>query len=825
MTGKCLDSLFNEENDINEIIETEDSIVDSKETIINEKISLDSILGRELMSTVKKDEKRSKKIKLDSNIQQKLSFNFGTGNTPSSNNKSKPTKLEKVPENEESGDSSTKNESESLSKKIKPSNAGLFSPFSINITTGDEDIQSPMFDPCNISKEKIMAKGKSNSILFSVLTDAFSRIEQLKGSGSGSKKGCIVILANLFRLIIHHNPSDLIDAVYICMNKVAPDYEGKESGVGDSILIKCISESSDKSEKRIKEDQISGKFEDLGEIAAICKKQMRLLFEPQRLTIHDVYSDLYSLTEITGKQSQQLKKDKIKKLLVSGKQDEVKYIVRFLQGRLRIGIQQTTVYQALASAFVLTKNIPGDNLASFSDYRLAKNENKFKNLQELDCEILEMETSLRSSLCQLPNIEKIINVAIKGASSDEISAKCKLTTGIPCEPMLARPTKGIQDVLNRFENVLFTAEYKYDGERAQIHVYKDKSNKRVIKIFTRNLESATDRYPDLIQYLNQSLNSSVEDCILDSEVVAYSKSEDKILPFQVLSTRKRKNVAFDDIQIQICLMLFDCMGFNGESLLKKSLFERRQYLRKCINEGQSEYIKFTTSTETDKLEHLDSFLSESIENNCEGLMVKTLHDNASYEPSKRSLNWLKIKKDYVDGLTDSIDVVPIAACYGKGKRNGVFGTFLLAVYNTEEEVYETVCKAGTGFSDEILQSLFTSLKDHIIAEGAPKSYYKFDSSGQLSSLKQDVWFEPKFVWEVKGADLSLSPVHTAAIGTIDENRGIGLRFPRFIRIRDDKSPEQATSSIQIMEMYNSQLITNNTKNEVNFNDDQFQEDD
>ena len=272
-------------------------------------------------------------------------------------------------------------------------------------------------------------------------------------------------------------------------------------------------------------------------------------------------------------------------------------------------------------------------------------------------------------------------------------------------------------------------------------------------------------------------------------------------------------------------MLFDCMGFNGESLLKKSLFERRQYLRKCINEGQSEYIKFTTSTETDKLEHLDSFLSESIENNCEGLMVKTLHDNASYEPSKRSLNWLKIKKDYVDGLTDSIDVVPIAACYGKGKRNGVFGTFLLAVYNTEEEVYETVCKAGTGFSDEILQSLFTSLKDHIIAEGAPKSYYKFDSSGQLSSLKQDVWFEPKFVWEVKGADLSLSPVHTAAIGTIDENRGIGLRFPRFIRIRDDKSPEQATSSIQIMEMYNSQLITNNTKNEVNFNDDQFQEDD
>ncbi|KAH8583740.1 DNA LIGASE I [Cryptosporidium sp. chipmunk genotype I] len=822
MTVRSLDSSFDEEDDWNGMIETEDSIVDSKESFVNEKISLDSILGRELMSSIQKDERKSKKVKLGSSIQQKLSFNFGTGNTPSSINKSKCTELEKFPENKESENSCVKDGSESLSKKIKSGNTGLFSPFSINVTAGDEDIQSPMFDPCKVSKEKIMSKVKSNSILFSVLTDAFSKIEQLKGSGSGSKKGCIVILANLFRLIIHHNPSDLIDAVYICMNKVAPDYEGKELGIGDSILIKCISESSDRSEKRIKEDQISGKFEDLGEIASISKKQMRLLFEPPRLTIHDVYNELYSLTEISGKQSQQLKKDKIKKLLVSGKQEEVKYIVRFLQGRLRIGIQQTTVYQALASAFVLTKNVSGNEMACFSDYRLTKNEKKYRNLQELDCEILEMENSLRSSLCQLPNIEKIIKVAIQGVSSHDISAKCKLTTGIPCEPMLARPTKGIQEVLSRFENILFTAEYKYDGERAQVHVYRDKSNKRVIKIFTRNLESATDRYPDLIQYLNQALNSDIEDCILDSEVVAYSKSDDKILPFQVLSTRKRKNVAFDDIQIQICLMLFDCMEFNGESLLKKSLFERRQYLRKCINQGQSDYIKFATSTETDKLEHLDSFLSESIENNCEGLMVKTLHENASYEPSKRSLNWLKIKKDYVDGLTDSIDVVPIAACYGKGKRNGVFGTFLLAVYNTEEEVYETVCKAGTGFSDEVLQSLFSSLKDHIIAEGAPKSYYRFDSSGQSSSLKQDVWFQPKFVWEIKGADLSLSPVHTAAMGSIDENRGIGLRFPRFIRIREDKSPEQATSSIQIMEMYKSQLITR--KNEFNLNEDQFQED-
>ncbi|KAJ1604509.1 DNA Ligase I [Cryptosporidium canis] len=806
MTKKCSDLLFGDEDVQSEASETEDSIVDSKESFVNDKISLDSALGRELMGSAKKGERRPKKLKVDQSVQQKLSFSVKADDSLSKGKKC--TRLEKVPEQEELADSHIDVGSESSAKATKSSsagNSGLFSPFSISFSSGSDDIQSPLFDPSKVSREKIISKGKSNSILFSVLTDAFSRIEQLKGSGSGSKKGCIVILANLFRMIIHHNPSDLKDAVYICMNKVSPDYEGRESGVGDSILVKCISESSDRSEKKIKEDQISGKFEDLGEIAAISKKQMKLLFEPPRLTIHDVYHELYALTEISGKQSQQMKKDKIKKLLVSGKQNEVKYIVRFLQGRLRIGIQQTTVYQALASAFVLTKNIPENEALSFSDYRLTVGQGKYKSLQELDSEILEMESSLRSSLCQLPNIEKIIEVAIQGATCEEISEKCKLTTGIPCEPMLARPTKGINEVLNRFENMHFTAEYKYDGERAQVHVYRDKSNKRIIKIFTRNLESATDRYPDLIQYLNQALSSDVEDCILDSEVVAYSKSDGKILPFQVLSTRKRKNVAFDEIQIQICLMIFDCMEFNGESLLKKSLFERRQFMRRCIVEGQSEFVRFATCIETDKLELLDSFLSDSIENSCEGLMVKTLHENASYEPSKRSLNWLKIKKDYVDGLTDSIDVVPIAACYGKGKRNGVFGTFLLAVYNPDEEVYETVCKAGTGFSDEILQSLFVSLKDCIIAEGMPKSYYRYDSSG-LSSLKQDVWFEPKFVWEVKGADLSLSPVHTAAMGIVDQNRGIGLRFPRFIRIRDDKSPEQATSSMQIMDMYHNQLI-------------------
>ncbi|KAK6589244.1 hypothetical protein RS030_213296 [Cryptosporidium xiaoi] len=788
-------NLFDDNQCVNE---TEDSIIDSKESALVENILLNSTTGKELIKIKENEVKKSKKIKIEH--QEKLKFNSKDMNFKVENNNSN----EKIEKETDSSNEKANNQSSSVTSSksnTKNQNSNIFSPFSIEVKNSNNNIQSPLFNPSNVTKELIMIKKKNESIAFSILTDTLTSIERLKGSGSGSKKGCIVILANLFRLIIHHNPQDLVGAVYICMNKVAPDYEGRESGVGESLLIKCISESSDKSEKKIKEDQISGKYEDLGEIASLYKKQIKLLFEPPRLTIDEVYRELYSLTDISGKNSQQVKKDKIKKLLVSGKREEVKFIVRFLQGRLRVGIQQTSVYQALANAFVLTRN---NDIVSYSDYRLLEKEKKMYNdIYELDQIVVNTEKLIKDCLSQLPNIEKIINSALSCVELNDIEKECKLTTGIPCEPMLAKPTKGIKEVLDRFENILFTAEYKYDGERAQIHVNSDNNNNRVIKIFTRNLESATERYPDLVKYLNESLSPDVKDCILDSEVVAYSHEDNKILPFQVLNTRKRKNVTMDDIQTNICLLVFDCMKYNNESLLKKSLFERRQYMKKCICDNSFKYIKFATSCETDKIEMLDSFLSESIENSCEGLMIKTLHENATYEPSKRSLNWLKIKKDYIDGLMDSIDVVPIAACYGKGKRSGLFGTFLLAVYNTEDEVYETICKAGTGFSDELLQLLFNNLKDHILTEGIPKNYYRYDYSS--ISLKQDVWFEPKFVWEVKGADLSLSPVHTAARGIVDENRGIGLRFPRFIRIRDDKSPEQSTCSMQIIELYRDQF--------------------
>merc|ERR1712039_997278 len=160
------------------------------------------------------------------------------------------------------------------------------------------------------------------------------------------------------------------------------------------------------------------------------------------------------------------------------------------------------------------------------------------------------------------------------------------------------------------------------------------------------------------------------------------------------------------------------------------------------------------------------------------------------------------KKDYIDGVGDSIDVVPIGAFYGKGKRHGAYGAFLLAIYNEEEEEYQTVCKAGTGFSDEDLKMHYEFFKNKTTPQ--PNSSYNV-----TKSVMPDVWLEPCQVWEIKAADLSISPVHTAAMGTKADGKGIALRFPRYLRIRDDKSPEESTSSEQIVDMYEAQATVGN----------------
>jgi DNA ligase 1 len=234
---------------------------------------------------------------------------------------------------------------------------------------------------------------------------------------------------------------------------------------------------------------------------------------------------------------------------------------------------------------------------------------------------------------------------------------CKLQPGVPLKPMLAKPTKAITEVLDRFENQTFTCEYKYDGERAQIHyVAKDSPQQYrgpasaasktptggLAAIFSRNSEDLSKKYPDILSKLNTWVKEDTKSFVLDCETVAWDMVEKKVLPFQQLMTRKKKDVKIEDVKVKVCVFAFDLLFLNGEAVVSKSLRERRELLHNAFIPVEGEF-SFATSMNGQELDEIQQFLDESVKASCEGLMVKMLDGAESgYEPSKRSRNWLKV---------------------------------------------------------------------------------------------------------------------------------------------------------------------------------------
>ncbi|KAH8801498.1 ATP-dependent DNA ligase [Xylogone sp. PMI_703] len=658
---------------------------------------------------------------------------------------------------------------------------------------------------------------------YAALCTTFSLIELT------TKRLIIMAHCSLFlRQVLRLTPDDLLPTVLLMINKLAADYEGIELGIGESLIMKAIGETTGRSLQVIKQDQ--KEIGDLGLVAVKSRSNQPTMFKPKPLTVRGVHKGLMDVATVQGNGAQGRKVDLIKKMLAaadghtSGKVDitkdkggpsEAKYLIRFLEGKLRLGLAEKTVLVSLAQAMVCHEIE-------------AKGSGKLPTTEQL----AEGESVLKQVYSQLPSYNIIIPAMLKYGIL-HLQEHCQLQPGVPLKPMLAKPTKAITEVLDRFEGQTFTCEYKYDGERAQIHyVAKDSpiqykgpseaaaktSSGGIAAIFSRNSEDLSKKYPDILAKLNTWVKEDTESFVLDCETVGWDMVEKKVLPFQQLMTRKRKDVKVEDVKVKVCVFAFDILFLNGEAVVKKTLHERRELLRSSFIPVEGEFA-FASSMNGQEIDEIQTFLDESVKASCEGLMVKMLDGAESgYEPSKRSRNWLKIKKDYLSGVGDSLDLVVLGAYYGRGKRTSVYGAFLLACYNSSSDTYETVCNIGTGFSEAVLEELHTQLQSIVIDR--PKPFYSHSSGTQH---QPDVWFEPKYVWEVRTADLTLSPRYKAGCHEgVDPggDKGISLRFPRFIKVRDDKKPDMATTSRQVAEMYRKQESV--TKNKGPAVDDDFE---
>ena len=560
-------------------------------------------------------------------------------------------------------------------------------------------------------------------------------------------------LTNHLVYILKKTTSVIIDKiVYLIQGKLGPDYQSKQLGVADKVVIKSLALASGYSvnEVQIKYNEIG----DIGDVAyEILKSKLQTTLFYEKLTIERLYNTLLRISELTGSGSIELKLKYINSLLNNSTNLESKFILKLILGNLRLGIADFTVLDAIAIAFT------GDK----------------KNRK-----ILERAYNVSSDL------GKIARILFDG-SIDEVKS-IPISIFVPVRPMLAERASDAEEALKKMNGKMCYAEYKIDGERIQIH----KHNNR-IELYTRNLENVTNNFSDLVHEI-EKINS--KDLIAEGEIVSVDLITGRFLPFQSLMHRRRKYNIEDAIKdYPVLLNLFDILYYDNQDKTNLPFSTRRKILEEVLS-FKHDKIKLVNQKTVAKVEEIDKFMTKAIENGCEGLMIK--NPNSTYRAGAREWAWIKLKKEYSNKLLDTIDLVIVGAIFGKGRRVGKYGALLLASYKPDEDTFYTICKVGTGFTDEILDEISKKLKNHIIENKNPRVI-----SGEI---KMDVWFEPKIVIEIFSPEITLSPIYTTSIDKIKKGYGLALRFPKFTgKIREDKNAEDSTTIKEIENIYKKQL--------------------
>jgi len=571
------------------------------------------------------------------------------------------------------------------------------------------------------------------------LAELFDRLES-----TSSRLEMTTMLAMFFKGL---DAFSLRYTIYLCQGKLHPDYHSEEFGMSDRLILKTIAFTSGTPDSQV--EGLWNKEGDTGRVAEslIGGKKQRTLFSSP-LTLERVIEVLLAIESSEGSNSQDRKMKYLSQIMHECGPIEARYLCRIVTGRMRVGAGSMTVMDALAEAFATKADRPS----------------------------IERAFNITCDLGLVADVLKTKGMdGIRGMS---------VTVNSPIKVMLAERLPSIPLILERMGGRC-VMEYKYDGIRVQAHISKDG-----VKMYSRRLEDLTSNFPDICEEIRRCCKAT--DAIVEGECVAIDPESGSMLPFQTVTHRRKKHGMEEAVKrYPVRMFLFDMLYSDGSDLTLLPLGERRDCLSNAF-EG-SQLLQLTNMEVIGSVEEGETFFAKALSERCEGVMAKSLSVDSVYRAGSRGFLWIKYKKDYEASLTDSFDLVVVGAFYGMGKRAGKYGALLMASFDEDTGRYHTACKLGTGFDDQFLESMPDLLNEDLVHS---------KPSMVDSNMVPDVWFTPTVVLEVVAAEISLSPIHTTSWGVLKEDAGLGLRFPRFTgKVRDDKGPEECTTSSEIRDMY------------------------
>jgi DNA ligase 1 len=549
--------------------------------------------------------------------------------------------------------------------------------------------------------------------------------------------------------LLSQTPTELLPTVcYLCQGMIAPEFAGVELGVADKLAARAVVTATDGTVEQVR--ATARQTGDLGQAAE------QLLAEaadgrPATLEVAAVVDTLAQIAAAEGQGSQARKLELLGWLLSQATPLEARYLLRLVTGTLRLGVGTPTILDALATVHAGGRK---------------------------DRPVLERAYNI---CCDLGLVAKTL---VDGGL--EAVEAMQVRPGNPVRAMLAQRLSSAQEILAKLGGSC-AAEYKYDGVRVQVHRTADGE----IELFTRRLDRISTQFPELVKLLGSGIKP--RETIMEGEVVAFDPASGELRPFQDVMFRRRKHGITEAVRdVPVSLFCFELLYADGEDLTRLSYPQRRARLAEAIT--PSERLRLSTAIQVSDEAGLEAAFEQAVTDGCEGLLCKSLSPTAGYQAGARGWLWIKLKRDYRTELSDTLDLVVVGALYGRGRRRGIYGALLLAAYDPAADVFRTTTKCGTGFSDAELAALPDKLAP-LVREEPPARV-------DPGHAEADVWFEPALVAEILSAELTLSPRYSAAWGTLKDDSGLALRFPRFTgRWRDDKAPEDATTTDELVAMY------------------------